>query len=608
MPRHKQTAAADGRECKIRKRGCSSSSSSSLVRNYRLKRAILVGKRIGSSTPVPTWKMGSRSPSLPPQYPDSSKYTTPLKREKEISVSARKLAATLWEINEMPPSRGHWESKSETEMSRERSSKPILPSQKSNWVLPRLSDPSHDHERTEKSKAGNHMRRGSTVTAKLGALDSFYSSSTIEIETESHARILGGHLVSVKNRLKDVSNGLTASKELLKVLNRILCQEERHSSSKSVVSALRFELDRARVQVEQLTQEERSNRHETQQLLSHFCEEKAAWKRRERDKIHNAISLIAGELEVEKKLRRQTERLNKKLGKELADTKTCLAKAVKEVESEKRAKEILEQVCDELATGIGEDRATVEELKRESSKVREEVEKEREMLQLADVLREERVQMKLTEAKYEFEEKNAAVDRLRSELEDYLSGKRDEEKKLGSPSFTKIRELEDYLRRTLGGGNSCETHEEKKKMTMKKLVTTGKEKKEESDSDDDSSADSDLHSIELSMDSNSKRYNWNFCSGDGRAKNQKKTSAAEEVEDGSEWKNFMVSKTDKKEIESGSGTGSEEENDSKYEMERYQMVKDLRDHILSGGGGAAERISASKCRRLDHHRPNLTTS
>lgn len=75
---------------KVRKRGSSSSSSSSLVRNYRLKRAILVGKRGrggGSSTPVPTWKMSS------------AKASGGDCRGKEKSVSARKLGATLWEIN-----------------------------------------------------------------------------------------------------------------------------------------------------------------------------------------------------------------------------------------------------------------------------------------------------------------------------------------------------------------------------------------------------------------------------------------------------------------------------------------------------------------------------
>lgn len=98
---------------KVRKRGGSSSSSSSLVQSYRLKRAVLVGKRGGSSnstTPVPLWKMNSRSPSLQNDSGNSSKLFKNLQQtakgtgsEKDLSVSARKLGATLWEINGVLP-------------------------------------------------------------------------------------------------------------------------------------------------------------------------------------------------------------------------------------------------------------------------------------------------------------------------------------------------------------------------------------------------------------------------------------------------------------------------------------------------------------------------
>lgn len=96
-----------GRKCKVRKRGCSSSSSSSLVQNNRLKRAFLVGKRVGSSTPVPRWKMmSSKSPSIENDKA-ALKYVASKAGEKarELSVSARKLAATLWEIDGLPSPR-----------------------------------------------------------------------------------------------------------------------------------------------------------------------------------------------------------------------------------------------------------------------------------------------------------------------------------------------------------------------------------------------------------------------------------------------------------------------------------------------------------------------
>lgn len=85
---------------KIRKRGNSSSpSSSSRIYNYRFnKRAILVGKnraglgRSRSSTPVPIWRTTPLRSVI--ETPKSGKSTRP--------VSARRLAATLWEMNEMP--------------------------------------------------------------------------------------------------------------------------------------------------------------------------------------------------------------------------------------------------------------------------------------------------------------------------------------------------------------------------------------------------------------------------------------------------------------------------------------------------------------------------
>ena len=65
----------------------------------------------------------------------------------------------------------------------------------------------------------------------------------------------------------------------------------------------------------------------------------------------------------------------------------------------------------------------MEEIKLESIKVREEVEEERKMLQMAEVWREERVQMKLIEAKVALEEKSSALDKLREDLEAFINSK-----------------------------------------------------------------------------------------------------------------------------------------------------------------------------------------
>lgn len=137
---------------KIRKRGCSSSSSSSLVRRYRLKRAILVGRKGGSSTPVPMWKTrATSSPSLATHQ--HAQFLNPLLpssgvtcEENELSVSARKLAATLWEINDSPPSRAV---KKDIEAEQVRSQKCLrsrekaVSSSRSGLLRPHMSDPSY---------------------------------------------------------------------------------------------------------------------------------------------------------------------------------------------------------------------------------------------------------------------------------------------------------------------------------------------------------------------------------------------------------------------------------------------------------------------------------
>ncbi|KAG5583129.1 hypothetical protein H5410_053756 [Solanum commersonii] len=505
MPRQNQ-AMVEGLIPKIRKRGCSSSSSaSSKVYNYRFKRAILVGKsRNGlglglrgsrSNTPVPSWRATPlRNVVESPKQSLGGGISQP--------VSARKLAATLWEMNEMPSPRM-------TEEDLEKKKKMMMKKEKiraghmssgsvSGSLPPHLCDPSHSpvSERMDRSGTGSYQKRSSTTSRRprttdhnVGMLDSLSSASFMELETRSRAQTPRGSVTGFGSRLKDVSNALTTSKELLKIINRIWAHADQPSSSTSLVSALHTELERARLQVNQLIQDQRSDQNEINYLLKCFAEEKAAWKNKGQQAVEAAIESVANELEVERKLRRRFESLNKKLGKELSDSKASFVKAVKELESEKRAREVMEQVCDELARDIDEDRAEAEEMKRESAKVQEEIEQEREMLQLADRLREERAHVKLSEAKNHFEEKNSAIDKLRKQLEGFLGKKKTKGKRNGSLNF---RNNEDTASLSIEKDNDGE---------VENVADCGED-----------SAESDLHSIELNMDNSNKSYNWAYPS------------------------------------------------------------------------------------------------
>lgn len=396
----------------------------------------------------------------------------------------------------------------------------------------------------------------------------FFECFVLQIETRSRAQTPSGSTIGVKTRLKDVSNALTTSKELLKIINRIWAHNDPPSSSMSLISALHAELERARLHVNHLIKEQRSDQNEINYIMTCFAEEKAAWKKKEKQAVEAAIESIAGELEVERKLRRRFESLNKKLGSELADTKTSFLKAVKELESEKRAREIMEQVCDELASDIGEDRAEAEVLKRESAKVHEEVEREREMLQIADKLREERVQMKLSEAKQQFEEKNAFVDKLRNQLEAFLRPKRG--KKKGPIS--------------LNQGNDDETATPLSKTHYASYENEVNEDDGGEVDDGEESAESDLHSIELNMDNNNKSFRWAHTSSNGR--DPRRVSLDDEMKGRDPMKVPRRSSTSILRSMSDGVELDEVEKQAQRkgyldEMQRYKSVKGLRDQILS---------------------------
>ncbi|XWS18205.1 hypothetical protein CRYUN_Cryun32bG0023100 [Craigia yunnanensis] len=96
---------------------------------------------------------------------------------------------------------------------------------------------------------------------------------------------------------------------------------------------------------------------------------------------------------------------------------------VQKYEEEKRTRELLEEVCNELAMKIGEDRAEVEARRIETMKIREELEEQRNMLQVAEGWREERVQMKLIDARLALESKYSQMNKLITILETFLKSK-----------------------------------------------------------------------------------------------------------------------------------------------------------------------------------------
>lgn len=73
------------------------SSSSSMLRNYRIKRPVLVAKRRRSTTPVSLWRVNNRPSRLTPEITETSWYRSleGSARDTQVTVSARKLAYAL---------------------------------------------------------------------------------------------------------------------------------------------------------------------------------------------------------------------------------------------------------------------------------------------------------------------------------------------------------------------------------------------------------------------------------------------------------------------------------------------------------------------------------
>ncbi|CAH9052516.1 unnamed protein product [Cuscuta epithymum] len=199
-------------------------------------------------------------------------------------------------------------------------------------------------------------------------------------------------------------------------------QQKVHTPTR-VMSLLEEELEQARARIQELETEQHSYKKKIDQFLKKVSEERAIWRSREHEKIRTILDDAKAELTRERKARQRVEIVNSKLVNELADAKVTAKRYMQEYEKERKTRELIEEVCDELAKEIGEDKAEVEVLKRESERLHEEVDEERRMLQMAEVWREERVQMKLIDAKVTLEEKYSQMNRLIADLESFLCSK-----------------------------------------------------------------------------------------------------------------------------------------------------------------------------------------
>ncbi|XP_068644358.1 uncharacterized protein [Aristolochia californica] len=364
------------------------------------KEGVGSGRRTGPATPLLRWKFddGDVSVDAGRSAEGGPRVRRKSKNGEDASVSARKLAAGLWHL-QLPEVSGLERCKRSSPD--QRVVKPIS----RDIQLPGL----HDVNNAEYDAVVKHHIRSplSVTNQKNGVL--YKLEPTITFPNPAMERAT-----------KWDPAGSKTPDNMFRFHGQLKLPEDQQISTISVVSALQAELGQARTRIHELETERRTSKKKLDHFLRKLSEEKAAWRNREHEKVRAVIEDVKDDLNRERKNRQRMEIVNSKLVNELTEAKLSVKRFFQDYEKERKGRELMEEVCDELAKEIGEDKAELEALGRESEKIREEMEEERKMLQMAEVWREERVQMKLIEAKLTLEDKYSQLNKLILELENFL--------------------------------------------------------------------------------------------------------------------------------------------------------------------------------------------
>ncbi|KAL7130276.1 hypothetical protein ABFS83_13G123300 [Erythranthe nasuta] len=112
--------------------------------------------------------------------------------------------------------------------------------------------------------------------------------------------------------------------------------------------------------------------------------------------------------------------VNSKLLLDIAEAKLSAKKLTVNIEKEKKARKLLEDSCNNLVKQIEGNKAEIGALVNQRMRMQEEVDRERKMMQLAEVWREEHAQTKLVDAKLILEDKLIEINSLIADLEAFL--------------------------------------------------------------------------------------------------------------------------------------------------------------------------------------------
>ncbi|KAG2302870.1 hypothetical protein Bca4012_061198 [Brassica carinata] len=242
--------------------------------------------------------------------------------------------------------------------------------------------------------------------------DPLSPASSLEVAPYNGAVTPGSSLeLHGRRRAGEPNYNLKTSTELLKVLNRIWSLEEQHSANISLIKALKSELAHSRARIKELLRCQQADRREMDDLVKQLAEEKLS--KDTKDRLSSAVQ----SLEEERKLRRRSESLHRKLARELSEAKSTLSSCVDEIERGTKSKKMLERLCDEFARGIKSYEREVHGLKQKLDKNWEGWGEEDQMvLCIAETWLDERIQSG---------DEGSVLEKLELEIEAFLKSKQE---------------------------------------------------------------------------------------------------------------------------------------------------------------------------------------
>ncbi|KAL8108392.1 uncharacterized protein LOC141671192 isoform X1 [Apium graveolens] len=210
------------------------------------------------------------------------------------------------------------------------------------------------------------------------------------------------------------------SAELLKVLNQIWSLEEQHAANLSLIKTLQRELEHSQAQNDKLLQEKERDRRKINKMMEQNASDIAVRRVKEQDRTRNAVLSVSNELGSERTLRKHSESLHRK-AQELAEVKSFFSNSLEEIKRERKARILLENLCDEFAIGITEYEQKARSLKHRPDKgvfCRERPEQL--ILHISESWLDERMQMKVAATPCA---KSTIVEKLSMEIESFLQSK-----------------------------------------------------------------------------------------------------------------------------------------------------------------------------------------